>query len=368
MGCRSGMRRSIAIASRPFERRQNIMAYKYYDTAQGTFCIDWDTCTNIIRSHHRSQLTLDYATEKRESQISAINPLSWGLPDLIMLTVDWDKVRQESEGRILSTAHLLAARAIFQKNGVDELVRTLRNMQTTTRQNHAKFKAKIDAVSAKAYREIEASIAGYQNVIDKAKLQRDLSGSVLIGLASIATGGAAALAVGSGAALKATSKYQDAERNAEGVAVIEATQTIITSVIPMSAAAKVAPGAAQTVKVIVSAVGDTSKAWLDGQSLGKAIAIGSVNLVTGPLGDKIKSTIGPIVSKGVLNVSVKVGQDNAKRFLQRQVKSPGTESSGIPPLAARGPAKLSHSLSVEDNLLLKLAIIDPAKGIGQSWW
>jgi hypothetical protein len=285
-----------------------------------------------------------------------------------MLTVDWEKVRSDSEGRILSSAHLMAARAMFQKNGVDELIKTFRNMQISTRQNHTKFKANTDKASAKALGEMEAAVSRYQSASELTKFVRNLSGSVLVGLATVATGGVAALGIGSGAAMKAAAKYQDAEKNAEGVAVIEAAQTIITSVIPMSAAAKSVPGAEQAAKVIVSTVADAGKAWLEGESLGKAIAIGSVNLVTGPLGDKVKSTLGPVVPKGVLNVSVKVGQDGAKRFLQKKIKVANAEKISTATGATGSSSKLSDSLSFEDDLLLKLAVIDPAKGLGRSWW
>jgi hypothetical protein len=332
------------------------MAYKFYDTAQGAFCIDWDTCCHIIRSYHRSELTLANSREERESQVTLVNPLSWGLPDLYMLTVDWDKVRSEATAQVLSSAHGLAFRAVFQKNGVDAMVSELKAMQARTRSNNAAFKDKTQAVSRKAFHEIEKSVAGYQTAVDILKGVRDLSASTLVGLGTAATGGAAALGIGAGAVLKSTAKYQDTEKNAGGVAFVEASQTILTAVVPMGTAAK----------IVVATVGDTGKALIEGRSVGTALGIGAVNVVTGPLGDKGKKLLGAIFDKVAVGAVVKVGQDALKRFLQKEVKEAGKAAPG-PAFTGRA-SPLMDSLAFEDSLLLKFAVVDPAKGIGQSWW
>ena len=139
------------------------MTYKMFDTAQGQFCIDWDTCCHIIRSYHRSKLQLDYSKEQRESQVSTINPLSWEMPDLIMLTVDWDKVRSEAATAVLNSAHGMAFRAVFQKDGIDAMVRELQMMQRRTRTNNEAFQEKQRDVSRKASKEIEAPLRPSQN-------------------------------------------------------------------------------------------------------------------------------------------------------------------------------------------------------------
>jgi hypothetical protein len=333
------------------------MTYKMFDTAQGQFCIDWDTCCHIIRSYHRSRLQLDYSKEQRESQVSIINPLSWEMPDLIMLTVDWDKVRSEATTAVLNSAHGLAFRAVFQKDGIDAMVRELQMMQRKTKANNEAFQEKQRDVSRKASKEIEAAVASYGTALTVAKTVRDVSASILVGIGTVVSGGTAALGIGAGAALKGTAKYQDSEKNGEGVALIEVTQTVVTNAIPMG----------KGVKLIINTAGDTGKALVEGKSVWTAIGVGAVNVITAPLGDKAKSTLGDIFDKTAVSAVVKVGQDQAKSAAQRQVKELGKSSESSSP-AFGGASPLMDSIAFEDSFLLKLAVIDMSQGIGRSWW
>ena len=336
------------------------MAYRLYNTKQGAFSIDWDTCCHIIRSYHRSDFQLRYAREERESQVSLIDPRSWGMPDLVMVTVDWLRVQEEAKSATLLSAHGMAARAIFESNGIDQMVDTLRSMQRKTRSNIAAFQRMQQTAARKASEEIEAAVSMGERGQGVAKTIRDMSASFLVGLGSVASGGTATAILGlsAGSVLKGTAKYQDAEQNAEIGTFLEVSQTVVTNAFTMG----------KGVKILVNVVMDGSKAYADGNSVLTSIGVGTVNVVTGPMGDKAKDTLKKIFAVAAVPGIVKVGQDLIKKKGQSLVKEigQGSESSSGTEFG-RGSA-LMESLAFEESMLLKLAVVDMQKGIGNSWW
>ena len=339
------------------------MTYKVYDTAQGSFCIDWETCCQIIRSYQRASLQMRYSKEVRESQTSILNPLSWGLPDLTFIEVDWDRVRSEAQQAVYSSSWSLAASASFESNGVDRLVEKLRGMQRDIRRLNADFQQQMRAASKKSWNAMEGSIASYQSRIDEARIIRDLSGSILIGASTVATGGAAlAATAGMGTVLKTTATYQDT--GSAGAAAIEATQNIVCTVIP--AARGKAMGAAT--KVVISTVADTGKALLEGKSIGTAIAAGAVNIPTGAAGAMVKGAAVKVLGKAAAPIVVKVVQDRAKKIGQSAIKNPSSSAGHHAKTSASATSDLADQVSFADDLLLKLALVDMEKGIGRSWW
>jgi len=78
-------------------------------------------------------------------------------------TVDWDKVRSEAATAVLNSAHGMAFRAVFQKDGIDAMVRELQMMQRRTRTNNEAFQEKQRDVSRKASKEIEAPLRPSQD-------------------------------------------------------------------------------------------------------------------------------------------------------------------------------------------------------------
>ncbi len=338
------------------------MTYKAYDTAQGLFAVDWDTFIKIVRSYHRSKLQLRYSKEVRESQ-STINPLSWGLPDLVYIEVDWDKVNSELQALVILSANELAFKAVFAKDGIDRLVHELQMMQYDTRKYNERIRESMMFASRISMREIENSVEGYQTAVEIAKVTRDLSGSILMGAATVVTGGGAAIAVGAaGTVIKTTAKYQDT--GSVGVAVVEASQQLVCTVIPIARGAKMGTA----LKVIISTAADTGKALLEGKSIGKAVAVGSVNLITGPAAAVAKEKLVSLLGKVAAPVVVKVVEDITKKFTQNKIKQVGTGSAAPADFAPKHSENEWTELTFEDDLLLKFAFIDMEKGLGRSWW
>lgn len=353
------------------------MTYRIYDTAQGQFALCWDTCCQIIKSHHRARFQHQHSKEIPESQSQMLNPLSWGLPDLTFLSVDWDKVRQDSAASTMADGWRLGAVATFSSDGIDTLVRELRRMQTQTRRAQDLFNASQRRASQTSLAAMNRSIGAFQSMIDGAKLVRDLSGSILIGASTAATGGLSStvlVGAGAGSALKGIAKFQDS--GSYGSAAIEASQNIAFSVFQTPKA----------VKLVVSVAADTVKALIEGRSVGTALAEGGVNVPTTLLGEGAKKLVGPLVEKVAVpvlakvittspqilgklptEVGTKVMVDRAKKAAQTAMRG-GTPNNLQAHEGLSTRRTLADRISIDDDLLLKFAVIDMAKGVGHSWW
>ena len=352
------------------------MTYRIYDTAQGQFALCWDTCCRIMTSYHRARFQHEYSREVTESQSQMLSPLTWGLPDLSFVSVDWEKVRHETTGNTMSDAWRLGAVATFSGDGIDALVRELKRMQTETRQKHALFNASLKQASAKSLAAMNRTVGTAQSWIDGAKVVRDLSGSVLIGASTAATGGLAGAVLfgaGAGSAIKGVAKFQDS--GSYGSAAIEVSQNIVFSVFRTP----------KTVKVVASVTADTFKALLEGRSIGTALAEGSMNVPSTVLGEGAKKLLGPLMTKVAvpvvsrvisappqvlaklpIEVGTKVLADRAKKAAQNAVR--GDAQTPLTSEKASMRHSLTDTVSVDEDLLLKFAIVDMSKGAGRSWW
>jgi hypothetical protein len=365
------------------------MTYKHYSTGQGDFCIDWDTCCQVIRSYHRSAAQLRHSKEVKESKRSKWNPLSWSLPDLSYIEVDWDAVRRDAERDTLSAAWRMAAFASFDSNGIDKLVEELQSMQEDTRKANGTITQLQSDSTKKTMAAMSESIAAYQSKIDVAKIVRDISGSVLVGAATVATGGATGVALlgGSlGTGLKTVAKYQDT--GSLGVATVEAVQGIIVCLVPAARGVKLS-GAEVPMKVLLSVVLDADKAVLAGAEVLPALNTALVsNLGAMAVGKILDSTVTAIVGKAAIPVSAKLletptrtatqyltgsakkaAEDLTKNAIKGRMQSSGTVRHEL----AKSQADANSWDSVlsfgdRDELLLKFAIVDMNEGIGRSWW
>lgn len=346
------------------------MSWKTYRVEQGEFTICWETCCRIIASHHRAKWQLQLAQEDRESQ-STVNPLTWGLPDLRYLTVDWDKVRERAEADTLSDAWTLAARANFERAGVDALVRTLKDMQVATRTDHVRYRTRLQECMRRTAADVEASVSRAESWLQIARFLRDSSGSVLIGAATVVTGGTAAVAVaGGGTVLKSVGKYQDT--GSVGSATIEAAQNIAFAVFPAARGAALA-GREKVVKVVATVGADASKALIEGRPVGTALAEGAIAVPSSMLGDRLKQGLSVVLGKVAVPIVAKVVEDRVKKAAQGTVRGAlsGTQQRARQEDGAQRASRagsIADRISLDDDMLLKLAVIDNGKGVGGSWW
>jgi hypothetical protein len=120
--------------------------------------------------------------------------------------------------------------------------------------------------------------------------------------------------------------------------------------------------------VLIGTAADTGKALLEGKTVVKSVGVGAVNLITGPAGAAAKPQLEGLLGKVAAPVVVKIGEDVTKKFFQGKIKNLGNSTVAPTDHAPRDSENEFSELSVEDELLLKLAVIDMSKGVGRSWW
>jgi len=264
------------------------------------------------------------------------------------------------------------------------MVRELKRMQNETRRLNRSFIARQRGISVKAWSSMNEALATYQSLKGAAQVIRDLSGSILIGVSTAATGGASALALsaaGAGTGLKAYGKFQDT--GSVGIATVEAVQSLVFSVIPAGRGVGLNAGE-KVVKCIVSGVLDTDKALMQGSEISTALAKGAIASSVSAVGDIVKHIAGDVLSRAAspvlarvmtaapqvlgkmaVDVPKKVVEDQAKKGLQAGV---GQAIQGELVRSRSHRNSWGDAMSFEDDLLIKFAVIDMSKGVGRSWW
>src|SRR5688572_583056 len=73
------------------------MGYEPLANGQTQFAVDWDIVGRLVRSYHTANLQLTYAREITMSESHWYNPMTWSLPDISHVEVDWDAVRADAD-------------------------------------------------------------------------------------------------------------------------------------------------------------------------------------------------------------------------------------------------------------------------------
>ena len=131
---------------------------------------------------------------------------------------------------------------------------------------------------------------------------------------------------------------------------------------------------------------DSSKALIEGRSIGTALTEGAINVPVALGGEMSKKILEPLLAKVAVPVALKVVtdsqqvlaklpselgkkilEDRTKKALQGAIKEAAKPNLHNGSVISPRPS-LADALSVEDDLLLKFAIVDMSKGVGCSWW
>src|SRR3989442_9019726 len=112
------------------------MGYELLSSGQTQFAIDWDIVRRILRSYHTAYLQLDFAREVTMSESQWYNPLTWSLPDISHVEVDWDAVRRNAEAQTGSDLRDMRVEA---KYNAARVARRLEDMVETTARNKEMF-------------------------------------------------------------------------------------------------------------------------------------------------------------------------------------------------------------------------------------
>jgi len=355
------------------------MAYELVETKNGRYSVDWDVVWRIIRSYSRAGNQLDCARVVRESQ-TTVNPMSWGLPDLQYVDVDWEKVRQDTQAETLTRSVQMVKE--FERSA-ESVAYQLKALISETKRLQDRFHNFMKMVSQDAYRELEKSVATYGNIVEGLKWVRDLSATILVGLGTGGVGvGAAALGTGAGTLIKTWGKYEDT--GSVGLATVEAATGVVFTFIPAVGGVSVS-GGVKAVKAVISASADTYRGILEGKPLGQSILTGSLQLAAPAVGELAKSDlVQGVLARTAVPVATKLlgplpGMDQltasvASKVSEELFKKGG---KGVIGWAMNGPkasqpsddtSELADYLTFEDDALVKLAIVDMAKGVARSSW
>jgi len=369
------------------------MSYSLLRDDYATYAIDWGIVERLVRSYHRARARDMYSTVTSTSQTDWYNPVSWSMPDIKSVDVDWDRVQTTALTQADYDLNRLAERAT---HDVRDLYNELKWMVDDTSRMTHDFTDQLAAVQSDNMARINSAVDSYGTQIEVAKFVRDTSADGLMVGASILSGGAGAAVLGAGSSLKGWAKFEDTDGLSTdrrvGAALLTATGSFTFGMFKIGGTKFAFKE--DVIIAILQAQWETGVALTEGKSLGKAVAQGSLKL-GGPFVDKVfKSgvatklldracvpiavTVQKMSTSGVLqvaNVAPTVAGKWLGKVAQKQVverggkaliKSFGQPAVAAPPAppAARRSAVIENA-TLTDSTLLDLAIVNMEKGIGR---
>lgn len=362
------------------------MSYELVESQDGTYAVHWPTIYKIIESRVRAAKQNQYARLVSESQ-TTWHPLSWGLPDLVTVEVDWDRVR--SETRAATDAEYMAMRWNAHSSMADQ-VRKLRTMIAVTWAEKNRFRGRLERAQEKSMSAVDRAVGRADSGIAAMKLVRDASaGTLMIGATVLSggTAGAAFATLATGSGLKATAKYQDTGNL--GAASVELAGNLFFGMIPIGRAGEALKGAEKAAVLIMQANWSATVSLVEGKSLSESLASGALTLIADPVAGAIVGS--PVVKKGLEKVAVpaatavlrgasaadveKFVSGGAEAIGQRALNwgagaiagrggaSSGAAGPGAAAESARTGSPLIDRAVIDANLLLSFAVIDMERGL-----
>ena len=339
------------------------MSYERVESLEGEFAIDWDIVRRIICSYWVSQKQNEHAKEVSVSE-RTLNPFSWMLPEVTNVEVDWPAVRREAEAN--TDSELMAMKWNVNRS-VKEIARDLQRKVQQTRRAKQSFRDRMSRLQTSNSQAIDAAVSNYDTAIGGAKLVRDTSFETVMIMAGTLSGGTALAVIGAGSALKGTAKWQDTGN--VGAALIEVSGSFIFGVIPVAraGAGAVAGRTEKLVLVTLEASFESIGAVVEGDTLGKALAKGSVKMLAPGVGNLVKSdAVQKMLGRAVVPARIEV----LSSYVESYAKFGFGKGAGIAidKAFAKNQAGGTSGGAVACNAcdassaLLRLAIVDMKKG------
>jgi hypothetical protein len=189
--------------------------YELFQSGSSQFAVDWGVVRRLIRSYYTAYYQLHYAREVTLSDSHWYNPMSWSLPDVSHIEVDWEAVRRYTDGYTDFDIQEMQQRA--KSGGASQVAYQLENMIDTAAQNKEALIDWMGDVQTENMKSIERSVDEYQSKIETARFVRDSAADELMVGASVMSGGAALAVMGGGSMLKGEAKWQDTGRIGAGI-------------------------------------------------------------------------------------------------------------------------------------------------------
>ncbi len=196
------------------------MAWETFQSNDGTYQVNWEGVSRLIRASVRSRAMLTFSKENVEKH--------WIGPDIHSVEVDWGKVRDTTtieSDRLLNSFYFGALTSMHTQ------LSELQQLVLQGERNHLVFQTRMRTAQSKTMQNIQASVSRGEVGEAAAREVRDASTEFLMVGATVLSGGAAAAAVGGGSVLKGVYAYQDTSHIS--TAVITASTNLLMGAIPL---------------------------------------------------------------------------------------------------------------------------------------
>jgi len=367
------------------------MAYDLVQSRGAQFAIDWSVVRRLVRSYYLAQYQWNYAGEVRLSESHWYNPLSWSLPDVANIEIDWDSVLRKTEATTDDELEDMKNRTRTDAPGVARDVEWM--IGEAARQKES-FLTWMGDVQTDNMKRINQAVEDYQSHIEVAKWVRDTSADGLMVGASVMTGGAAIAVMGGGSTLKGVAKFQDT--GSVGAAVMEGAGSFVFAFVKLG---KSFSFKQDMVLALVQAPYKFGTELVGGASVGKALVSGGLKLSAPAVNQLFKLSPAKTLFDRVAvpftiwrKVIDQPGHqqwvdDSAeiiRRFAKEVVQKRGIEGAGknaiVRTTSSSGPSAdtatsarpsqqgtLIEQATLTSKYLLYLAFVNMNEGIGRGW-
>jgi|GEM_PF-3434864 len=370
------------------------MAYWMLNNDRAQYAIDWDIVLRIVRAHHRSTYRFQCARVTKASDSHWYNPMSWSLPEVQSVEVDWERIRP-AVNRFGDAD--FARLAELATRDVREMERQLRWMVAETSRYTTLFLDLQMTTQSENMARINQSIDSYGHYAGVAKFLRDTSADGLMVGATVLTGGAGLALLSGASVLKGVGKFEDTDNLA--AAVLYSTGNFVFGAFKLGGRG-FDRLKEEAVVVILQAQWEAGVALAEGKPLLRAVETGGLKLL-GPFADRFfkmasvqslirracipvtvtnaptvlgKSFAGILgdVEQPLENLATKLATTMATKIMQKQGIEGGGKSllvklheQGAVPRYSTSDGQFMESITFSDDTLLTWAIVNMEKGIGR---
>jgi hypothetical protein len=308
------------------------MPWVTFKSNDGTYLVNWEGITRILRSSARAAAMVKWSKEVvAERHVIG--------PDLFSVDVEWNKVRNDTA--VQTEMELRRFHGAARRSMQLELNR-LTYMMETADKNHGKFQKMMQEAQEKTRKNIEVSVQNNEAVIRDLRLGRDLCGEFVMVGAAYLGGAMAVAAVATASAMKSGFAYQDSGKTGDAVAtfftnlVLGATDFKVGAAIEKKLASHLDKVALNIVWAKAKGFLDIPKSLLEGKHLNEAAAGGAVKAAAAtPVAagvEQLKSYLDALgMKKWAIPVEVALNmlQDKGGDMLAKSGEK--ASDSGVPP-------------------------------------
>lgn len=355
------------------------MSYQFLANGPTQFAVDWAIVSRIVRSYHTARLQMVHAREVTPSNSHWYNPMTWSLPAISHVEVDWEKVRVDADALAQTDVRNMRIEA---KYNTARIARRVEDLIELTAERKETFVNWLRTVQRQNLAAIRNAIADYECGVEVEQFVRDTSsGGLMIG-ASVLTGPAAVAALGDAPFLRGTCQFHDT--GMVGAGIIRGAGTLGFALVRLGKPSSVKP---DMVLALVQAPYAAGTELVGGASVSRAVASSALRL-TAPASRLFQ--VGPaktLLGKALLDkVAVPItvtygGEHVASSFLRsleqrRELADAETgpitlseTPAGESPMdtSPRPQGQIIDQATVSTKFLLDLAFVNVEKGIGQGW-